>query len=58
MFYPVFVLQGIIVAHSLLLILSIFISSMDEGLTDFHALGGDFFVTDKRNQLIEKKESK
>lgn len=27
----------------------------DEGLIDFYALGGDFFVTEKGKQLIEKK---
>ena len=27
----------------------------DEGLIDFYALGGDFLVTEKGKQLIEKK---
>jgi predicted transcriptional regulator len=29
----------------------------DEGLVDFYALGGCFFITDKGKELIEKRNS-
>lgn len=36
---------------------SIFFYLEDEGLIDFYALGGCFFITDKGKELIEKRNS-